>query len=53
MILGGNCNRAEFPAPDTITAVNYTVVDERDRVKPAAVSRVIWAEPAFWYRVQQ
>jgi hypothetical protein len=53
MILGGNCNRAEFPAPDTLTAVNYTVVDERDRVKPAAVSRVIWAQPAFWYRVQQ
>jgi hypothetical protein len=53
MILGGNCNRAEVPAPDPLTAVNYTVVDERDRVKPAAASKVIWAQPAFWYRVQQ
>lgn len=40
--LNGNCEREKIPGPK---AVAYAIADERDRVKPAAVSEVIWAKP--------
>jgi hypothetical protein len=41
----GNCDREKVPAGKVLPCVEYVISDERDRVRPAAVSEVIWAKP--------
>lgn len=45
----GTCEREKIPAGRVMPYVGYVVADERDRVSPAAVSEVIWAQPIRTY----
>lgn len=43
--LDGNCHRDDVPVGKFLPYAEYAIVDERDRVRLAAVSKVIWAKP--------
>lgn len=45
VVIDEHCEREKIPAGLVVPYVRYVIVDERDRVSPAAVSDIIWANP--------
>jgi hypothetical protein len=43
--LNGNGHRENVPSGQILPYAEYVIADERDRVRPTAVSKVIWAKP--------